>query len=362
MDARPKHLKSETDTKLYRQLHVLVNAKIKELPHKRIQFLRIKVFIWPLLYFGVYAIALSYSEAFWIYLILFAIVGVLLVVIFAELIHELCHSNIFKKVKYNRWAYYIFDLLGANSYIWKQRHLKLHHRFPNVNGWDADVEQKGPIMIFQNEESKKYQRFQDKYIFFLYPFFALNWLFVRDFKDYFSKDRVIRKSVTIPRMEYIKLFFFKTLYFFQIVLIPYWFTGLTFWQAILGLLVLTTTASLLAMIVLLTPHINDANSFLMPDRKGKIPLTWFRHQIVSTNDTNIDSWFVRTFMGNFNYHLAHHLFPRISSVYAPEVTLLIKEFLHKHKLPYKSYSLSESLKRHYKLIKNNALFVYRTIS
>ena len=31
--------------------------------------------------------------------------------------------------------------MGANSYIWKIRHIRLHHNYPNVMGWDSDFEQ-----------------------------------------------------------------------------------------------------------------------------------------------------------------------------------------------------------------------------
>ena len=60
-------------------------------------------------------------------------------------------------------------------------------------------------------------------------------------------------------------------------------------------------------------------------------------------------------MANFNFHIAHHLFPNISFVYAPEVTKIIKNYAEEHDLPYKSYSLTTALKYHYRLIKSNSI-------
>ena len=59
-------------------------------------------------------------------------------------------------------------------------------------------------------------------------------------------------------------------------------------------------------------------------------------------------------MGNFNFHLVHHLFPKINSVYAPELTLEIEKYAQKNGFNYRSYKLNEALRYHYKLIKDNA--------
>ena len=81
--------------------------------------------------------------------------------------------------------------------------------------------------------------------------------------------------------------------------------------------------------------------------------TWLQHQLMTTNDLSIDSFFTRYILGNFNYHVAHHLFPNISSVYAPEVTDIIRDFARTHHLPYRSIGFWEALKLHYRLIENN---------
>lgn len=360
MEKKPKHLNGESDKKLLKALHKLVNEKVQQLPKSRLNSLKIKLFTFPAIYFGLYFAALTQSDRLWIFYLLYSLMGLMVVVIFCELIHELCHKNIFKKAKYNSLAFHLFDLLGANSYIWQQRHLRLHHLYPNVNGWDADVEQKGPVAIFPNESIQNMKKYQHLYIFMLYPLYMINWILVRDLRDYFSAKRVIKKAIEIPKIEYIKLILFKTLYIFTIVFVPWLFAEFSLTQALGGFIILTVSGSILAMIVLLTPHINSGNEFPLIDNHGKIHTSWFLHQLVSTNDIDNTNWFIRNVMGNFNYHLAHHLFPRISSVYAPEVTQVVKSFLLKHQLPYNSYPLRVSLRKHYQLIRNNALNIHKT--
>jgi linoleoyl-CoA desaturase len=354
MQTIPFHKIEKLDTALMMNLYNEVNKKIKSLPESRLLILKIKVFILPLIYLAMYLLAIIQRDRVELFYLFYALMGLMVVLMFINLIHEACHGNIFKSRKLNSLVYYMFDFLGANSYIWQQRHLLLHHRFPNTNGWDADIEQKGPVSICSGESIGKYHRFQHIYVFFFYPFFMLNWLFVRDFRDFFSKKRVIRKIIKIPVSEYIKLIFFKSFFLYMIVGVPFFVAGFSLLQSIFGILIMTITGSILALFVLLTSHINVTNHFPVPEPSGEIPFSWFRHQFLTTNDIDNTNWFICNIMGNFNYHLAHHLFPRISSVYAPEVTSVLKEFALVHNLPYRSLPLSVALKKHYQLIRDNA--------
>lgn len=357
MKPKPRHLHVEGDIKMLKELRNLIYQKVGSLPNRRLWYPKIKLLLLPVLFFGTYFVALINAEKYWIFLLSFALMGMILVFIFHNLLHELAHSNIFKNPKYNAYAYYLFDLLGANSYIWKIRHIRLHHAFPNVNGWDADVEDKGPIVIFPEDTKESYKKHQWWYAFFLYPLFLLNWMLVRDFKDYFLSDRIISKVVTIPRREYIKLFTFKFFNIFILILAPWLFTSLSFLQALFAFLLMTVSGSLLALVTLLTPHVNEENEFPLADENGVIPYSWFRHQLLSTNDMTTTNWFMRHLMGNSNYHLIHHLCPRLSYVYFPEATQVMKNYLVAHQLPYKSYTIWDALKKHYQLIRSNALHI-----
>lgn len=355
MDKIPFHIVNEHDSALMMKLYDEVNEKINSLPESRLLKLKIKIVILPVIYLSLYLSALMQREKVELFYFFYALMGLMVVVIFINIIHEACHGNLFKSPRLNSIVYYLFDFLGANSYIWQQRHLLLHHRFPNTNGWDADIEQRGLVSISSNNKVSYYHRFQHIYVFLLYPLFMLNWLFVRDFRDFFSDRRIIRKVIHIPYVEFIKLFFFKFLFLFMLVGIPWLVIGFTLLQSLFGLVILTMSGSLLALLVLLTSHINVTNHFPEPEPSGEIPFSWFRHQFVTTNDIENSNWFIRNVMGNFNFHLAHHLFPRISSVYAPEVTMVVREFALANQLPYRSFPLSVALKKHYELIRTKAL-------
>jgi linoleoyl-CoA desaturase len=347
-------MQSRHDSELLGLLYRQVSSMIGALPARRMTVLKMKVWLLPLIYTGLYILALTYAAVPWLYYCLFSLMGFMVVILFTNVIHELCHGNVYKNPRLNRLGYYLFDYVGANSYIWQQRHLVLHHRFPNVSGWDPDVEQKGPVAVFPGEPVRRMHRFQYLYIFLLYPLFMLNWLLVRDFKDFFSSSRIVRRAVNIPGLEYVKLFLFKGGYLIMILVLPVLLTGISWGQSFLGLLALTVSGSLLAMFVLLTPHINTGNVFPEVNARGIIPLTWLRHQFISVNDIDNTNWFIRNVMGNFNLHLAHHLLPRFSCVYTPEITAVVKAFAEEHGFPYRSYPLSVSFRKHSQLIRDNA--------
>ena len=279
--------------------------------------------------------------------------GITIVLIFVNLVHDAVHQSIFSNKKMNNLWLYFFDIIGGNSYIWNIRHKLLHHRYQNVAGWDSDIEQASIFRIYPHDKKVNIHNFQPILIFFFYPIFLLNWLFIRDFKDFFDKKKLVRKVCNIPKIEYVKLFVFKIFYVFYIIIIPV-LNGVSVFQAIGAMIVMIVVAGICALLVLLTPHANLTNEFPLPDNQGKLPTTWLNHQFDTANDISLNNWVSRNVMGNFNYHVSHHLFPKINSSYAPEVTEVVKNYAEKHGFNYRTLTLLEAFKEHYKLIKLNA--------
>jgi len=197
-------------------------------------------------------------------------------------------------------------------------------------------------------------KYQHIYLPFLYPFFLFNWLLIRDFKDFFNKEKLVWKVTTIPTIEYVKLFIFKSLFIFYTTVLPMLVLHISFVEIFTAFLIMIFTASIIALIVLLTPHASLESEFPLPDDHFNMPTTWLVHQLSCTNDISEDNWFTRFFMGCFNYHIAHHLFPSVHHVYYPEVTRVIENFAVRNNLPYRKFHLATSLKNHYKLLKANA--------
>ncbi len=346
---------TKTGEDLFLQLRHEVNRTVKALEPTRKRRIKIKAYLFPTLYVAAYFVAITWGRNLAIFYSAYFAMGIFLVLNYLNIVHEAVHGTLFRNNAINRAYVGFFDLMGANSYIFKIRHVRFHHNYPNIQGWDTDFEQSPLARVFPHGPFSKLHKYQHIYLPFLYPLYLFNWLLVRDFKDFFKKKTIVHKLVTgIPRREYVKLFIFKAFFFFYMLVLPMLALALSFTQVLAGFLIFMFTASIFSLLVLLSPHASIESEFPMPDEKGMMHSTWFIHQLSCTNDVKEDNWFTRFFMGCFNYHIAHHLFPSVNHVYYPEITKTIRQFAEKNQLPYRTYSLATSLKNHYILLKNNA--------
>lgn len=351
---KPRFSKSGHEA-IFQQLRQEVNHLVEQLEPKRRGSILLKAILFPALYIITYITLLVSGTHNWAFYACYFLLGILLVMIFLNIIHDAVHGTIFNSKKMNDWYVYLFDLMGANSYVWKLRHIRFHHNYPNVNGWDTDIEQSSLAHIFPDGQPLSIHRYQHIYLPLLYPFYLFNWLLVRDFKDFFNRKKTIWKLVTIPRVEYVKLFLFKLLFLAYLIILPKFVLEISWLQAVAGFLVMLFTASLFSLMVLLSPHANTSSEFPVPDAGNNLPHSWMMHMLMTTNDVTHNNWFTRFFMGCFNFHIAHHLFPNVNHIYYPEVTGLLKQYAKKHDLPYREYSLGVSLGKHYQLLKANGV-------
>ena len=351
---KPHYSKSGNEA-IFQQLRQDVNNLVQQLEPKRRGNIIIKAVLFPALYIFIYCTILVAGDHPAVFYSCYFLLGVSLVVIFLNLIHDAVHGTIFSTPWLNEIYVYLFDIIGANSYVWRLRHIRFHHNYPNVNGWDTDIEQSNLARIFPTGSALRIHRYQHIYLPLLYPLYLFNWLLVRDFKDFFNKKKTIWKLVTIPRIEYVKLFLFKLFFIFYLVVLPKMILEVTWWQVIGGFAVMLFTASVFSLMVLLSPHANTGSEFPLPNEENKLPHSWMMHMLKTTNDVTHNNWFTRFFMGCFNFHVAHHLFPNVNHVYYPEVTGLLKAYAATHDLPYRQYSLATSLGMHYQLLKQNGV-------
>lgn len=346
--------KKETNSNHLVELRRRVNCELKFSKRLDKKLVKTKVILFPIIYMmGLIFVFNAYPNML-LFFLGYSLLGFFTIFIFLTVIHELSHDNVFKSHRLNQLFLYFFDILGANSFVWKNRHKLMHHNYPNVNGWDTDIEQSKLFKVCPNAPSSKFHKHQHYLIFILYPLYLFNWLIIRDFKDFFNNKSTVRKVITIPKVEYAKLFFFKTLYLFNMFWVPVNLFEIPLWTAFAGFMVLTLTASVFALIVLLPPHANIENEFPKVSKELRLPDTWLEHQLKTTNDISNQNWFITFFMGNFNCHLAHHLFPNLDYSELKKATEVVKIYAKEKELPYRSYSMKQALINHYKLIKLNA--------
>jgi len=344
----------DKNNQIFLRLKEKAKKIVRDLQPQRKKIILFKASLFPLIYVLAYISAIVWAKSPLVFYVCYFLMGLMIMIIFINLIHDAVHHVLFKNKRLNNFFVYFFDLMGANSYAWKIRHTRLHHNYPNVMGWDSDIDQSPLARVFPHGPSSRVHKYQHIYLPVLYSFYLLNWLLVRDFKDYFNKTRVLWKVTDIPKTEFVKLFFFKAFFFFYTIVVPV-LVGTSWLQAVSGFLLMVFTATVFSLLILLSPHANLDHDFPLPDANNHMPESWFMHQINHTNDVAHNNWFIRFFMGSFNYHVAHHLFPTVSHIYYPEITNALKEEADLHQLPYKSFTLIHALLSHYRLLKKNGI-------
>lgn len=340
---------------VFKQLRNDVKNIVRQQEPTRRGEILFKAFFFPLLYFAVYAGTLYWGRNPAAFYTGYFLMGLMIVFVFLNTIHDAAHGTIFRGKWANRTYIYLFDLMGANSFVWRLRHVRFHHNYPNVKDWDTDLEQSPIVKIFRDAEHSPLHRYQHLYAPIIYPMYLFNWLLVRDFRDFFEKDRTVRRLIDIPRKEYLKLFFFKFIFLFYLIILPKMVLDIHWGQALTAFCILMFTASIFSLTVLLTAHPNTENTFPSPDEHNQLPHSWMMHMLVTTNDVTHDNLFTRFFMGCFHFHVAHHLFPNVNHVYYPEITARLRQLAREHDLPYRAFPLPTALYNHYRLLKQNRI-------
>ncbi len=329
------------------QERVLNNSKIQY----RIIFKSLALVV---LYLAFYSCILLFGNQTPLLFTFYILTGFTMILVFLNGFHDAAHGSIFKNRKYNNWFTYILELFGSSNFIWKKRHLLLHHPYPNMQNWDIDMKQSDVVRIFPASRWLNMHRYQHIYMWFLYFFYSLNWIFIRDFKDVFgSRDNYLKRVVNIPKYEAAKLIATKLFNIFYMVAVPMLVLAQPWYIVLLAFLVMHLSASAFGVMALLSTHVNEDSVFPMPPENGRMNITWSMHQITVTQDFCTESSLANFLFGGFNHHVAHHLFPTVAHTYYPAITPIIRKYAEKYNLPYRAFPLHKAIRSHYFLLKKS---------
>jgi len=347
---KPSFKKAGSDD-FYKELHKEVQLRV--LGNKKVQRqIVFKSFFFITLYFAFYSCILTLGNHTAALFSFYILTGLTMILVFLNAFHDAAHGAIFEKREHNEALTYILELFGSNSFIWKKRHLVLHHPFPNLQHWDIDVKQSDIVRIFPESKWYSFHRYQHIYMWFLYFLYTLNWLLIRDFKDFFGlRDNYLKRIVKIPAVEYYKLFMAKLLNLTFMIGIPMLVLDQPWYRILAAFFAMHFVASAFGVMALLSTHADEDAEFPLPPEDGQIDMTWAMYQITETKDFSTNSRIANILFGGFNHHVAHHLFPTVAHTYYPKITPIIKEYAEKYKLTYRSYPLHEAIYSHFKLLK-----------
>src|SRR6185369_4502339 len=131
-----------------------------------------------LLWFGLSYGALLFAPTLWLALLATISLALAAAAIGFGVFHDANHGTLFRRPAANLAAARLCSvLLGPSRHFWVHKHQGLHHRQPNVFGWDDDLETRGMLRFSPEcDWHPRFRRQQVKAVLY-YGLNTLEWLF-----------------------------------------------------------------------------------------------------------------------------------------------------------------------------------------
>jgi linoleoyl-CoA desaturase len=266
--------------------------------------------------------------------------------------HDASHFT-FAKEKWKSSALFWLSLnqLGLYAHFWDLGHNKSHHYRTNIAHEDVAVDGGGALRFHTSAEWRPMHRFQHLYAFPLYSVYTMLWAIVRDWRVLFKGVISEAVPVRLSPLRIAELAFVKLAYFSYVLVIPMLYSPFTWRQVLVGFVAMHVVLSLYVAFTLFSSHLCEEVGFFDVSEESKIEHSFVRHQFLTTCDFYPDSRIANFFLGGFNSHVIHHLFPKISSVHYPALASILGTTAAEYKMPYVKSTLPRLFVSHLRFLK-----------
>lgn len=312
-----------------------------------------KTVIYMVVFWVLYGLIISNQFNAWVMLVLAIALGMTCAFIGFNICHDAVHGSFSADSKTNKALSLCFHLIGGNPYVWSLSHNVVHHTYTNIPGHDEDLEiAPGLVRIHHEEPTKKIYHFQHYYAFLLYGLASLSWVLRKDYVKFFQKDIGKTTSGKHPRKEYFNLFFYKAVYYALFIVLPLCVLSITWWQFVIGFLVMHYFEGLVLGLVFQLAHIVEHAEFPEPNEDGNIEESWAVHQMQTTANFSCNSPVATFLCGGLNFQIEHHLFPKICHIHYPEISKIVKATAADHGIHYiENKTFWTALQSHYRVLR-----------
>ncbi|UII34951.1 acyl-CoA desaturase [Fulvivirga ulvae] len=302
---------------------------------------------------GLYLLILFGGFSLSIMLILAILIGMVQAFIGFNVSHDAIHGSYSSSRRINKLMSGSFYIIGANPYVWTITHNQVHHTFTNIPGHDEDLDvAPGLVRVSPQDDHKPIMKYQHFYAFFLYGFASLSWVFRKDYVKFFQKKIGQTDNTNHPRIEYFNLFFFKALYYALFIVIPLIVLDITWWQFLIGFLIMHMAEGFVLGLVFQLAHVVEGTSFPEPDPQGRVDESWAVHQMQTTANFSTKSPIATFLCGGLNFQVEHHLFANVCHIHYPEISKIVARIARKYDVPYHvNPTFLGALASHYKTLK-----------
>jgi len=301
---------------------------------------------------GAYGLILSGAFGIATMLLLANLFGVAALLLSLSVAHDAAHDAVFASKRLNRITQFLcFCLLGADPYLWRLRHVKSHHVFPNVNGCDIDIDNNLFLRLTPNHKRRWYHRCQHLYAPFIFWLVDVHTVVIQDLHYLFKRRLANLIDIRHSPGVYAAFITCKAIYVTIVFVIPAWLLPLPWWQVLIGTLAMSFTPSCLFVYLLIGTHFAEAQEFPQVAADGTIGHDWARHAMRTALDWSPYSRLAQLVTGGANAHAAHHLFPNVCHIHYIAITRIIARTAREHGIVHNVATLPRMVRSHFRFLK-----------
>jgi fatty acid desaturase len=256
--------------------------------------------------------------------------------------HDACHFSLSDNSNINKFFSY-FAIEYYTPLVWYYEHNISHHSYTNMERKDVDLYHGSSLVRYS-----KYTKFKLLYKFqnisIIIPYLLSNiGTEIRNIiitiykKEYFG---IIPKYIDLKsnKREITDKTIFLIHFLFRYCYLWYWFNNIFY------VLIPMLLSNILFMTITQVTHLHEDTFHNEKD--------WYKHQVLTSSNHSIESFFNFIFSGGLNYQIEHHLFPGVNHCHYPSIQPIVERICKKHDINYKKFnSYYDAFYSYYKHIK-----------
>ena len=261
--------------------------------------------------------------------------------------HDANHRTLFRRPARNlKAARFCSVLLGPSRHFWVHKHQGLHHRQPNVLGWDDDLETRGRLRLSPACAWEPRFRRQELKALLYYGLNTVEWLFWKDLRCMFAGRLNTWHALELNKRDRAEFLFDKGLYLLLFVLPPFIVLP-PVWAAAAFMLFHFVLSWVLAVVFQLA-HLTPGMEF-DGVRAGD---DWALHQLRTTADFATGSRLATWFTGGLNHQIEHHQIPNVAHTHYSGLRPIVRAIAERHGVQCHDLGgVSAALRQHFALLR-----------
>jgi linoleoyl-CoA desaturase len=232
------------------------------------------------------------------------------------------------------------DVLGASSWLWRQKHNVTHHGNTNVVGVDTDIEQMPFARLAPAQEWRPWHRYQHVYMWALYGFLTAQWVLMSDFVNVIERRHQNHPTNRRLRNRDIALLLAgKAVHIGWAVVLPMAFHR--WWMVLAFYFTCSWLVGFTLAIFFQLAHCVDTTEFVdaTAPRRGD---AFVQHQFRTTANvrctTPVVGPFVAWLMGGLHHQIEHHLAPGLPHTSYAAMSLRVQEMCAARDIDYRVHT------------------------